>query len=239
MTSFNGLKQVAQETTTKLIDKAAWIGMCTIAVLLSLWLGSKYITANVHFSPVVVTTTSDVPTILISGVRDISEFTTARTDITATVKMDKHVKALELKILDFNFNGIPVGGTHLVYEGVGTVRAGIDIKQVEMLEVDNVERKIRILLPSPKITEVFLDVKHSSPVASYREWFGPKAGAELYSEAEKEALAEIRDKACANHILEAANDNAKQLIESILTKASFTTVEIETQMPQEGSCPSI
>ncbi len=156
----------------------------------------------------------------------MSEFTTARTDISASVSITESAK----------FLGIPIGDTNLVYEGVSTVRAGIDIKQLELVEVNNSEHKIYILMPPPKITEVFLDVNHSSTLADYRNWFEPKSGGKLYDQAQGEAMAKIRQKSCANHILDAANANAKQLIESILTKVGFTIVEIDTQTSQGDSC---
>ncbi|PLZ97275.1 hypothetical protein CEN50_15680 [Fischerella thermalis CCMEE 5268] len=70
--------------------------------------------------------------------------------------------------------GVPIGNTNLVYEGVGTIRAGIDLKQLKVVKLDNTQHFIHVSLPSPYINEVDLNVNRSSILANYRNWFGDK-----------------------------------------------------------------
>jgi hypothetical protein len=74
-------------------------------------------------------------------------------------------------------------------------------------------------------------------LANYRQWFGPKAGLELYEQAERDALAEIRQEACANHILDVASHNAEAQIRTILEKAQFTTIQIQSVPVPDNTCP--
>jgi len=52
----------------------------------------------------------------------------------------------------------------------------------------------------------------------------------------REASLKIREEACANHILEETNSNAEVLINDILSKAGFKTIQIDTQAPQSNAC---
>ncbi|MBD2207624.1 DUF4230 domain-containing protein [Calothrix sp. FACHB-1219] len=68
------------------------------------------------------------------------------------------------------------------------------------------------------------------------ERFGDKADTELYEQAQYQAIAKIKEEACANHILEAANNNAEVLINNLLSKAGFNTIQIDTQAPLPNAC---
>lgn len=222
MTASNSLKQNVQVIINKLVDKIAWIILAAITSLLVCW-GTFYFFSH---HAITITTTADVRNLIISGVHNLSELNTVSTDSKATivVKQDKKIF------------GIPVGDTNLIYEGVGTIRAGIDLKQLKILELDNNQSFIQVLLPSPYINDVSLNVNRSSILADYRNWFGAKAGAELYDKAQNQAIAKIKEEACANNILEQANSNAEVLINDILTKAGFQKIQIDTQTPESNAC---
>lgn len=222
MTAFSSLKQTLKGTVNRAVDKVIWIGLAAIATVLIAVAGFNFFTTHA----LSITTTNQVKDIIVGGVQNASDFTTATTKSKATIvtKQDKKVF------------GIPVGDTNLVYEGVGTIRAGIDLTKLEVLELDVPQRRIHIQLPPPYINEVSLKVDESSILANYRNWFGPKAGAELYEQAQKEARAKIKEEACANDILKAANSTAEQSINTILAKAGFKEIQIDTQQPQPNAC---
>ena len=228
MTSFTGLKQTAQGITSFVADKAISTGIAVIAVLLALSLSFNYLSSH-FWAP---KTTIDVRNIIISGVKNVHELTTATMDIKESVVMDKEAQ----------FFGIPVGNTHLVYEGVGRVQAGLNLDKLQVIgEVSDKSNKnqkpIQLLLPAPAITAVDLDVNHSSTLANYSEWFGEKAGVDLYAKAQQKAIDLIRAEACANQILDAANNNAAIIIQDILTKVGVENFEIKTQTSAANSCP--
>ncbi len=159
----------------------------------------------------------------------MSELTTANMTTKATV-----VTSQERKISVLN-----LGDTNVVYEGVGTVRAGVDMTQLEAKEVDINQHKIHVILPPPHVTEVFLNINDSNVVAHYKNWFGPNVESELQEKAQKEALRKITAEACANHLLESASKTAKQLVEQVLRTAQYEEIIVETQFPDSSACPSI
>jgi Protein of unknown function (DUF4230) len=222
VTAFSSLKQMIKGTVDRSVDKVIRIGLAVIAAVLVAVAGFNFLTTHA----ISITTTSQVKDLIVGGVKNASDFTTA------TIKSKASIVAKQDKII---FR-VPVGNTNLVYEGVGTIRAGIDLTTLEVLELDAPQARIHIQLPPPYINEVSLQVDESRILANYRNWFGPKAGAELYDQAQKEARAKIKEEACANDILKAANSNAEQSINTILTKAGFKEIQIDTQQPQPNAC---
>jgi Protein of unknown function (DUF4230) len=221
MTTYNNLKPIVQGFIDKLVDKLILIGLAAIAILLLGWWG-----LNLLPQPVTVNTTADVTSLIISGVRNLSDFNTASTNSKATIVVEQDKKIF----------GVPIGNTNLVYEGVATISAGIDIKELKVVKLDNAQHFIQISLPSPYINEVNLNVNRSSILANYRQWFGDKVDTELYEIAQKKVTLKIKEEACANNILEEANNNAKVLVNNIFTKAGFKTIQIDTQAPQSNAC---
>ena len=228
MTSFNSLKQTAQGITGFIADKVITVSVGVIAVLLVLWFSFNYISSHLWTTQ----TTIDVRNVIISGVKNVHELTTATMDIKESVVLDQEAKLFV----------IPVGNTHLVYEGVGRVQAGLNLDKLRVIggvgdQANHNQKPMQIILPAPAITAVDLDVTRSSTLANYTEWFGQKAGAELYDKAQQKALNLIRSQACKNQILEAANNNAAVIIQDILTDVGIENFEIETQNPSANSCP--
>lgn len=224
MTSFSSLKQSMQGVIGNLANRALTVGLIAIAILSVLWAGFHFFVPNLYG----VKTTSEVRNLIISGVHNETELTTASTTIKATVVIQQVAKVL----------GLPIGETNLVYEGIGTVRSGLNLSKLEVTDLMPEQKTVHILLPAPTISEVSLDVTRSSTLANYRKWFGPKSGAAIYEEAQREVIAKIKQQACANQLLEVANSNAVQLIKNILSKVNFEEVVVETQAPARDVCPT-
>lgn len=218
------LRQTFQDTTGKVLSALPWICLVTVAILLTNWRGFSVLPFSGQW--VTTQTTQEVRNLIISGLKDASDLTTVYMSTKATVVTNQAQKLA----------GIPLGDTNLVYEGVGTVRAGIDISKLEAKTVDPEHHKIHVLLPVPHITDTTLDVNRSNILAHYRNWLGPNAELELQENAQREALRKIQIEACENNILEAANNNAAHLIEQILRTSGYQEITIETQLPQSESC---
>ncbi len=126
------------------------------------------------------------------------------------------------------------GDTHLVYEAIGEVQAGIDIQDLKVKNPDSQTGQIEVLLPPPHLTnDFFLNINDSQVVVRYRNWLGPEDKSDLQEEAQKEALRIIKEEACSGKILEKANRNAQMIVENMLTKANYKNITITTQ---PGTC---
>lgn len=168
------------------------------------------------------TATVDVRNLIFAGLQDADELTTVTMNAKATIRVEKPNEL---------FN-IQVGRTNFVYEGVSKVQAGINLNQLQVKSASADHRSVHLILPAPYVRDIGLDIGHSSILANYSEWFAAKATPELQEEAQLKAIAAIRQEACENHLLEAANTSAKQLLTNILTKLGYSTIQIETQLPQ-------
>jgi hypothetical protein len=213
-----GILKMAQGIVERLGDRAkVYIGAGLVGLaVLGMLLFSL-------FRPAQIVTTESVRNLIFSGVENASEFVAATTDGYATVKVEEVAKKL----------GIPIGKTSLIYEGVGTVQAGFNLKELVVSDLDFKNRVIKAELPAPRILNINLDIARSSKIDDYRSWFGPAATVELYEEAQREALAIIREKACSGNLFKAANSSAKEQLRTILNKAGFNTVTVEVE---SGNC---
>jgi hypothetical protein len=173
-------------------------------------------------------TTVEIRNIIIGGLQEMNELTTTKMSTKATVDLKEERK--------FLWDRVSLGDTHVVYEAVGTVQAGIDIDQLEVEERDVANHQIRLMLPPPRIMEAFLDINGSHVVIHFRRWFGRAVESDLQERAQKDALAKIKKEVCANHILDNANQHAKKLVENILHNAGYEEVVVDTQPPGINAC---
>jgi hypothetical protein len=133
---------------------------------------------------------------------------------------------------------VNIGQENLIYEGVGTVQAGIDLTQLETKKIDKQHRKIHLILPPAKLINVFLNVGDSRVIDRYSQWFAPE-GKNLEDDAQEQALNLIKAEACNKKILEAATNNAKEQIKGILTKAGYEEITLENKFLKGDSCKII
>jgi len=223
MTASQSLKSTIEFISKLIANKVILIVLIAAIALPTGWLAIKAINLS---HPIVTVNTAEVKSLIISGVHNLSELATATTNSKSTIVLTQPNKIF----------GIPIGDTNLVYEGSGKIRAGIDLTNLQVLELDNTKHQIKISLPSAYISEVSLDSNLSGILGDYPQWFGSKAGADLYDQAQKKAIAAIKQEACANNILSAASKNAEKLIADILNKAGFESIQFETQPPDPNAC---
>jgi hypothetical protein len=167
--------------------------------------------------------------LIIGNLKAKNELASVEVSVSATVKESQENK------LFF----IPLGSTHVIYEGNGKIVAGIDMNAIEVKDSNPANHYISIVLPPPHLVEKFLDVNSSNLVDSYTLWYGADKKAELLDKAQKSALSLIISKACNQEIFAAANNNAQILITKILTKVGYKTINIKTQNPTDCNASSL
>ncbi len=173
------------------------------------------------------TPTIDIRSVVVKQIRDASELTTS------VFAMETIAEASQSR----EILGIEVGETRLLYIGYGEVRAGIDLRELEVNDIEVNENTIRIRIPPPRVLDSKIDVNRSR-VYDYDQGFlnlGPDAPA-LQSLAEQDALAKIVLSACENGILEDANEKAEVAIAQLLNVTGFNEVQVETQVAAQGAC---
>lgn len=173
-------------------------------------------------------TTSDreVINLISSSLETQNDLVTVSMSTKATVKVSQNQTIADR---------IEVGQENLIYEGVGTVQAGIDLTQLETKNIDKQHHKIHLILPPAKLINVFLNVRDSRVIDRYSQWFAPD-GKNLEDDAQEQALKLIKAEACNKKILEAATNNAKEQIKGILTKAGYEEITFETQSSEVDRC---
>lgn len=221
MTSFSGLRQTIQGATNKLNN--IWLVLIPIAVLFFI-VFSIYVFHGNWFTTRMET---QIQTVILGGLKDTSDLNVVKMRSKATV-----VENAENIVFS-----IPFGKTKVIYEGVGQIRAGIDMRDLKVKEVQQKKHLVHIILPPPYITETVLDVEASHILDHHRDGISFKSKIELQDQAQKDALRTIRVEACENGIMEAASKNAKELVEKLLHAAGYKEVIIDTQSSKSSECP--
>ena len=172
--------------------------------------------------------TVDVRSIVVHQIRGASELTTA-------------VFAMEAVVLttsDRTLVGYVIGKTNLLYSAYGEVRAGVNLSELADYNVQTTEESIQVLLPPPRILDQKIDVTRSK-VFDYDRGFlglGPDTAPQLQDLANQEALRKIVSAACAEDILQEANERAELVVMQLLSTAGYGDITIETQPPAPGTC---
>ena len=171
-------------------------------------------------------TTTEIQNLIIGGVQSMDTLTTAGVTNKTTIKVSQ-----DRKLGRFN-----IGETNLIYEGVGTVEAGIDFSQIEVKNVDDRNKSVTIILPAPRLSNVYLDINQSSVIYTYKKGFGANVERELQDEAQQEALRMIKVEACAGNVLETSLEQAKEIVTTILTQAGFQDIKIIVKPTESNGC---
>ena len=166
--------------------------------------------------------------VVIQQIRSASELTTAVFTMEAVIPTQQ----------DAAVGGFVVGTTRLLYIAYGEVRAGVDLSVLTPESVEVVGETLRLRLPAPKILDSKIDVNRSN-VYDYNRGLlglGPDVAPNLQSLAQKEALKKVKDAACANGILQQANDRAKLTVTQLIKVPTVKEVVVETQAPAASVC---
>ncbi|WP_072620048.1 DUF4230 domain-containing protein [Spirulina major] len=166
----------------------------------------------------------DVTSLIVTQIRQASELTTA------IYSLETIVPAAQSR----EWAGLTVGTTKLLYIAHGTVRAGIDLSQLQPEDVTIQGNALTVRLPAPEILDRAIDVERSQ-VYDYDRGFlnlGPDVAPDLQSRAQRETLARITAAACDQGILDQASDRAEAAIAQLLTLSGYTEVNVQTAAPQ-------
>lgn len=183
------------------------------------------------FIPTVTEPEVDVRTVVVQQLRGASELTTAIFAMEAIVPAQS----------DRTLAGYVIGSTNLLYIAYGEVRAGVDLSQIT---VDNVqlegESALRVTLPPPQMLDSKLDVSKSTVYDYDRGWLGlgPDNAPQLQTMAQQEALQKIEAAACTTGLLNEANRRAEVTVGQLLSTAGFASVEVITQAPAACADPA-
>ena len=132
-----------------------------------------------------------------------------------------------------------VGSTELLYVGVGQIRAGLNLMELDAKALTVSGDRVTVTLPQCKVLDTKIDVERSY-VFDIRKSLvlSPKA-IHLQSAAEKDALKEIREAAIQAGLLEQAQKQAKMLLRYWFEAAGFRTVEFRESGPAVLSTPVV
>jgi len=169
----------------------------------------------------------DVHSIVIQQVRGSSELTTTVFTMQAIVPTRQ----------DIEVGNFIVGTTKLLYIAYGEVRAGVDLSALAAEDVAVSSDTLRVRIPPPRILDSKIDVNRSK-VYDYNRGFlnlGPDVAPKLQTLAEREALQKIVAAACADGVLEKANNRARLVVTQLL-KQGGNKVTVETQPPLPDVC---
>jgi len=170
----------------------------------------------------------DVRSLVINQVRDASELTTAIFTMEAVVPTSQ----------DQTLGGFLVGTTKLLYIAHGEVRAGVDLSQITPSDIEVEGDTIRLRLPPPRILDSKIDVSRST-VYDYDRGFlglGPDVAPNLQALAEERALSRITQAACADNLLQRANERAKLVVTQLVRGVGDRSVIVETQPSDATAC---
>ncbi len=134
---------------------------------------------------------------------------------------------------------LQVGSTELLYVGVGQIRAGLNLMELDENALSVSGDKVTVTLPPCKVLDTKIDVERSYVFDVKKSLvLSPKA-IHLQSAAEKDALKEIREAAVQAGLLEQAQKQAKMLLRYWFEAAGFRTVEFRETGPTVVAVPAV
>ena len=116
------------------------------------------------------------------------------------------------------------GENHVLLLAHGVVKAGIDLKRLQSGDVSISGKKIFLKLPSPQITDAYLDDK-ASQVVDHTTGLLRTFDKDLEQVARQNAVDDIARAARKGGILEDADKRARAELEGLFKRAGFESVE--------------
>lgn len=215
--------RLVQALATATVGGSVMLGLL---MTLGLWQAGDRVFTGIRqmLTPAVTEPEVDVRTLVVQQLREASELTTAIFTMEAVVPARS----------DRTLGNHVIGTTNLLYIAHGEVRAGVDLSQISVSQVQfEGDRRIRVSLPPPQILDSKLDLAKSTVYDYDRGWLGlgPDNAPELQTLAQQEALARIEAAACAENVLAEANQRAERVVSQLLGTAGFESVTVTTQPP--------
>lgn len=170
----------------------------------------------------------DPRTLVVHQVKGASELTTAIFAMESVVPASR----------DRTLGNYVIGKTTLLYIAYGEVRAGVDLSELSVDDVQVDGDRLTLQLPPPEILDSKIDVTRSQ-VYDYDRGFlglGPDAAPQLQELAQRETLARIVEVACDQGLLDDANDRAEVALTRLLNTVGYSDLQIETQPALPETC---
>lgn len=170
----------------------------------------------------------DPRTMVVHQIQGASELTTAIFAMESVVPASR----------DRTLGNYVIGKTTLLYIAYGEVRAGVDLSDITIENVEIEGDRLILRLPSPEILDSKIDVTRSR-VYDYDRGFlglGPDAAPQLQEVAQRETLDRIIEVACDQGVLDDANDRAEVALTRLLTTVGYSNLQIETQPAPPETC---
>jgi hypothetical protein len=168
-------------------------------------------------NPPIVTTAQ----IVLERISGLSQLTSVKYNYSSLVTSQRDMP----DVLQFLY------GNKLVMVAVGHISAGIDLSQLTAQSVTQETGVLRVQLPPPALQECFLNEQLSYVISQDTGVFAQELP-ELSSEARRYALAQFRDNALNEGILNEANTQAQTVLTELLrATAGDVRVEVLTALP--------
>ncbi len=120
------------------------------------------------------------------------------------------------------------GENRVILVAHGVVKAGIDLSHLKASDMDISEKRIRITLPRPTITDVYLDDRRTQ-ILERSTGVMRAFDKDLEQNARRQAVEDLRSAAREGGILKDAEDRAKAQLTALFYGAGFAQVEFKTQ----------
>jgi hypothetical protein len=121
----------------------------------------------------------------------------------------------------------------------------IDLRKVDITDIQNNDDTLVVSLPSPEICYHKLDLDNTRVYSTSKESWWSKLFSEKNEQSEmlqlayKQADAKLREAAVESGIYEATNENARIMLVPLLQKLSGKAVRIETSIPEKSLTPAL
>jgi hypothetical protein len=116
------------------------------------------------------------------------------------------------------------GDNRVILIAHGVVKAGIDLRALQPGDIKITDKKIRIALPPPRVTDVYLDDRHSE-ILERSTGLLRTFDKDLEETARVQAVEDLRRAASENGILTDASTQATVELTALLHQLGFTDVE--------------
>jgi hypothetical protein len=190
-----------------LVLVAAIFGLC-IAAALALLIVRRSAAPKFANTPVIV-----------QQIQSLSELVTVKFILEKVVAYDDPKFFADL---------IPLGENKLILLAHGVVKAGVDLSKLTNDDVIVSERKITLTIPQARLTDAYLDEKHTQ-VLDRQTGLLRTFDKNLEKTARQYALAEIQRAARQGGIEREANQRAKDQLTALLRTLGYKEVEIHTR----------
>jgi hypothetical protein len=125
----------------------------------------------------------------------------------------------------------------LIYISVGSVQAGIDLRDIKENMVEELPGKVVVTLPIVRILNVQLDLNKSKVFSYKKDMFAADNAIKMQDKAQKTAQESILRDACNNGILKSATEQSQFVVKNLLSMVAPAGTIIEVKpAPFEPKC---